>query len=106
MQTRKETREDKLHDEESLYSAAQEFAQVATEILTETMDAKGVFNILRDWVQPLSRPGRPEGDGQGRARREGDRNAEADSRAEEGNCFITGQSTLGSAGEYTVLIAG
>jgi hypothetical protein len=31
MQTRKETREDKLRDEESLYSAAQEFAQVATE---------------------------------------------------------------------------
>ena len=49
MQIRKETREDKLHDEESLYSAAQEFAQVATEIPTETIDAKGVFNILRDW---------------------------------------------------------
>jgi hypothetical protein len=48
MQTRKETREDKLRDEERLYSAAQEFAQVATEILTETIDAKGVFNILRD----------------------------------------------------------
>ena len=27
----------------------QEFAQVATEILTETIDAKGVVNILRDW---------------------------------------------------------
>ena len=26
MQTRKETREDKLHDEKSLYSAAREFA--------------------------------------------------------------------------------
>jgi hypothetical protein len=45
---RKETREDKLRDEESLYSAAQEFAQVATEILTETIDAKGVFKILPD----------------------------------------------------------
>jgi len=33
--------EDKLRDEVSLYSAAQEFAQVATEILTETIDAKG-----------------------------------------------------------------
>ena len=32
------TREDQLRDEESLYSAAQEFAQVATEILTETID--------------------------------------------------------------------
>jgi hypothetical protein len=49
MQTRKETREDKLRDEKSLYTAAQEFAQVATKILTETIDAKGVFNILRDW---------------------------------------------------------
>jgi hypothetical protein len=39
MQTRKETCE--LRDEESLYSAAHEFAQVATEILTETIDAKG-----------------------------------------------------------------
>jgi hypothetical protein len=48
MQTRKETREDKLRDEKSLYSAAQEFAYVATEILTETIDPKGVFNILRD----------------------------------------------------------
>ena len=44
-----QTRKDKLHDEESLYSAAQEFAQVVTEILTETIDAKGVFNILREW---------------------------------------------------------
>ena len=51
MQTRKETREAKLHDEESLYSGAQEFAQVATEILTETIDAKGVFNVLRDWYK-------------------------------------------------------
>ena len=41
MQTRKETREAKLHDEETLYSAAQEFAQVATEILTEPSMPKG-----------------------------------------------------------------
>ena len=58
MQTSKETREDKLRDEESLYSAAQEFAQVATEILTETIDAKGVFNILRDWYN--NRAGRDD----------------------------------------------
>ena len=45
-------------DEESLYGAAQEFAQVATEILTETIDAKGVFNILRDWYN--NRAGRDD----------------------------------------------
>jgi hypothetical protein len=43
------TRPAGLRDEESLYSAAQKFAQVATEILTETIDAKRVFKIMRDW---------------------------------------------------------
>jgi hypothetical protein len=42
---RKEQRE----DQQSLYAAAQEFSQVCTEILTDTIDAKGIFNILRDW---------------------------------------------------------
>lgn len=49
MQTRKDEREDKLREQESLYTAAQEFAQVATDLLTETIDIKGTFNILRDW---------------------------------------------------------
>jgi len=31
---------------------------VATEILTETIDAKGVFNILRDWYN--NRAGRDD----------------------------------------------
>jgi hypothetical protein len=48
-QTRNEQREDKLRDEESLYGAALEFAQVATEILIGTIDTKRIFNILRDW---------------------------------------------------------
>jgi hypothetical protein len=48
MQDRKDKREDRLREEESLYSAAQEFAQVATEILTDTIDIKGTFNVLRD----------------------------------------------------------
>jgi hypothetical protein len=43
-------RKDKREDQQSLYIAAQEFAQVAREILTDTIDAKGIFNILRDWV--------------------------------------------------------
>jgi hypothetical protein len=83
MQTRKETREDKLRDEESLDSAAQKFAQVATEILTETIGAKrGLQHPVR-LVQQPSRPGRPEGDAQVRTPREGDRRAEADRCAEE-----------------------
>ena len=72
MQTRKETREDKLRDEESLDSAAQKFAQVATEILTETIDAKRGLHYPARLVQQPSRLGRPEGDGQVRARREGE----------------------------------
>jgi hypothetical protein len=53
-----QTRKGKLCDEESLYSAVQEFARAATEILTETIDAKGVFNILPDWYN--NRAGRDE----------------------------------------------
>jgi hypothetical protein len=56
--TRQETRDDKLRDQESLYSGAQEFAQVATDILTDTIDAKGIFNILRDWY--LNQTGQPD----------------------------------------------
>lgn len=50
VQARKEQREDKLREQESLYSVAQEFAQVCTEILTDTIDTKGIFNVLRDAV--------------------------------------------------------
>ena len=79
---------DKLHDEESLYSAAQEFAQAATEILTETIDAKEVFNILRDWYNHRAGRDDPKADGQARARREGDRSAEADRSAEEATASL------------------
>lgn len=48
MQDRKDEREDKLREQQSLYLAAQEFAQVATAILTDTVDVKGIFNVLRD----------------------------------------------------------
>jgi hypothetical protein len=46
---RKEQREDKRREQESLYAGAQEFAQVCTEILTDTVDSTGIFNMLRDW---------------------------------------------------------
>ena len=88
MQTRKETREDKLRDEKSLYSAAPEFAQVSTEILTETIDPKGVLNILRDWYNNRAGWDDPKGDGQVRPRREGDRSAEADRCAEEATASL------------------
>ena len=45
---RKETREDKLREEESLYAAASEFTEVCTDILTNSIDAKGAFNAIRD----------------------------------------------------------
>jgi hypothetical protein len=45
----------KLRDEEHRYIVAPEFAQMATEILTETSDAGGVFNILGDWSNRAGR---------------------------------------------------
>ena len=56
---------------------------MATEILTETIDAKGVFNILRDWY--TNRAGRddPKAMDKLEQAREGDRSAEADRCAEE-----------------------
>jgi hypothetical protein len=76
----------------------------ANEILTETIDAKGGFNILRDWYNRAVRDD-PEGDKQARAPRVGDRSALSGSLCRGVNCFNTGKSTGGSA-EYTVLIAG
>jgi hypothetical protein len=46
---RKETREDKLRQQEILREAAMEFTQVSSEILTTTIDIKGIFNSMRDW---------------------------------------------------------
>jgi hypothetical protein len=46
---RKEQREDSRREQESLYAAAQDFAQVCTEILTDTVDSEGIFNMMRDW---------------------------------------------------------
>lgn len=46
---RKETREDRLREQEILREAAMEFTQVSTDILTTTIDIKGIFNSMRDW---------------------------------------------------------
>ena len=70
---------------------------MATEILTETIDPKGVLNILRDWYNNRAGWDDPKGDGQVRARREGDRSAEADRCAEQATSFIASKSTGGSA---------
>ncbi len=45
---RRETREDKLREEENLYAAASEFTEVCTDILTNTIDTKRAFNAIRD----------------------------------------------------------
>jgi hypothetical protein len=50
MQTRKEEREDKLREQESLYTAAMDFVEVSTDILVTSIDMKGVFNAMRDLV--------------------------------------------------------
>ena len=48
MLDRKEKREDKLRDEESLYNVAMEYTGVCTDILTTSVDTKGAFNAIRD----------------------------------------------------------
>jgi predicted metal-dependent hydrolase len=48
MQARHDEREDKLRQQESLYTAAMEFVEVSTDILVTTIDIKGVFNAMRD----------------------------------------------------------
>jgi hypothetical protein len=45
---RKETREDKLREQESLYASAGEFTDVCSDILVNSIDAKGAFNTIRD----------------------------------------------------------
>jgi hypothetical protein len=53
VQEKKETREDKLREADGLIAAAEVFTQVATEILVDTIDVKGAFNILRDLVNNI-----------------------------------------------------
>ena len=48
MQTRKEEREDKLREQESLYTAAMDFMEVSTDLLVTSIGMKGVFNAIRD----------------------------------------------------------
>jgi hypothetical protein len=50
MQDRKEKHEAKLRDEESLYTVAMDYAGVCTEVLENTIDIKGAFNAIRDFV--------------------------------------------------------
>ena len=48
MQTRKEEREDRLREQERLYTAAMDFMEVSTDMLVTSIDMKGVFNAIRD----------------------------------------------------------
>ncbi|MGB0971075.1 MAG: hypothetical protein ACPGVG_08955 [Mycobacterium sp.] len=45
---RKEDRDDKLREQESLYSAASEYTEVCSDILMNSIDTKGAFNAIRD----------------------------------------------------------
>ncbi|STZ62313.1 Uncharacterised protein [Mycolicibacterium tokaiense] len=47
-QAHKETREDKLREEQTLIAAADEFAQICSGILVDTIDTEGAFNTIRD----------------------------------------------------------
>ncbi|AMU22960.1 hypothetical protein [Mycobacteroides abscessus] len=45
---RKEAREGKLRDQQSLHTAAMEFVEVSSDILMTTIDIKGIWSFLRD----------------------------------------------------------
>ena len=49
MQTLKDERDDKLREQERLYAAATDFAEVSTDILVTSIDIKDIFNSMRDW---------------------------------------------------------
>ncbi|OXR39734.1 hypothetical protein B7C42_08195 [Nocardia cerradoensis] len=55
---RKEARENKIRDEESLYNVAMEYVSVCNEILMNSVDIKGAFNAFRDMV--FNRAGAPD----------------------------------------------
>lgn len=47
-QTHKETREDSLREEQTSIAAADEFTQICSGILVDTIDTDGAFNMIRD----------------------------------------------------------
>jgi hypothetical protein len=57
-QTHKETREDKLREEQTLIAAADEFTQICSGILVDTIDTEGAFNMIRDMLN--NRTGRDD----------------------------------------------
>ena len=54
-QAQKDERENKLREEQSLIAAAEEFTQVSTEILVESIDMEGAFNTIRDFDEQSGR---------------------------------------------------
>ena len=48
MQDRKDEREDKMREQENLYTVATEYVEVCSSILTDAIDTKGIFNMFRD----------------------------------------------------------
>ncbi len=54
VQEHTETREDKLREEQSLIAAAEEFTQICSEILVDTIDTEGAFNAIRDMLNNMA----------------------------------------------------
>jgi hypothetical protein len=62
VQARKETREDKLREEQTLIAAADEFTQICSGILVDTIDTQGAFNVIRDMQHNTTGTKDPAGD--------------------------------------------
>ena len=54
LQGHTETREDRLREEQSLIAAAEDFTQICSEILVDTIDTEGAFNVIRDMLNNMA----------------------------------------------------
>ena len=52
-QAQKDERENKLREEQTLIAAADEFTQICSGILVDTIDTEGAFNTIRDLMNNL-----------------------------------------------------
>jgi hypothetical protein len=62
VQDHTESREDKLREEQSLIAAADEFTQICSGILVDTIDTEGAFNMIRDMLHSTTGTNDPAGD--------------------------------------------
>lgn len=62
VQIHTESRDDKLREEQSLITAADEFTQICSGILVDTIDTEGAFNMIRDMLHNMTGTNDPAGD--------------------------------------------